>query len=101
MRIHPIAPDLPQECIAIHAQVFMGIQFHTTHDVSSYEDWIERDSQHLAYDLLVHAELAGPGVRLPPAALPALADAPRGPALGPNGARALVQLGRAAPPLSE
>src|SRR5690606_18395663 len=48
-RIHPIAPDLPQECIAITAQVFMSIQFHTTHNVASYQDWLERDSQTLAY----------------------------------------------------
>lgn len=48
-KIHPIAPDLPQECIAITAQVFMSIQFHTTHDVPSYEDWFERDSQALGY----------------------------------------------------
>jgi hypothetical protein len=48
-KIHPIAPDLPQECIAITAQVFMSIQFHTTHDVASYEDWFEQDSQTLAY----------------------------------------------------
>jgi hypothetical protein len=48
-KIHPIAPDLPQECIAITAQVFMSIQFHTTHDVPSYEDWFERNSQALAY----------------------------------------------------
>jgi hypothetical protein len=47
--IHPMAPDLPQECIAITAQVFMSIQFHTTHDVSAYEDWFERDSQRLGY----------------------------------------------------
>jgi hypothetical protein len=67
MRIHPIAPDLPQECIAIHAQVFMGIQFHTTHDVRSYEDWFERDSQDLAYDfhrrLLQHLQTQRPGNR--------------------------------------
>jgi hypothetical protein len=49
MRIHPIAPDLPQECIAIHAQAFMGIQFHTTHNVSSFQDWFERSPQDLAY----------------------------------------------------
>ena len=48
-RIHPLAPDLPQECIAITAQVFMSIQFHTTHDVGAYEDWFERDSQALAF----------------------------------------------------
>src|SRR5690606_30197089 len=41
-RIHPIAPDLPQECIAVTANVLMSIQFHTTHDVPSYEDWFER-----------------------------------------------------------
>jgi len=41
MRIHPIAPDLPQECIAINAQVFLSIQFHTTHNVPSYQDWLE------------------------------------------------------------
>jgi Sulfotransferase family len=48
-KIHPIAPDLPQECIAITAQVFMSIQFHTTHDVPSYENWLEQDSQALGY----------------------------------------------------
>ena len=50
MRIHPIAPDLPQECIAITAQVFMSIQFHTTHDVPSYQDWLEGASQRLGFD---------------------------------------------------
>ncbi|HEU4618390.1 MAG TPA: sulfotransferase [Gammaproteobacteria bacterium] len=66
-RIHPIAPDLPQECIAITAQVFMSIQFHTTHNVPSYEDWFERDSQHLAYRfhhrLLQHLQARRPGRR--------------------------------------
>ena len=50
MRIHPIAPDLPQECIAITAQVFMSIQFHTTHDVPSYQDWFEEAPQALGFD---------------------------------------------------
>jgi hypothetical protein len=50
MSIHPIAPDLPQECIAITAQVFMSIQFHTTHDVPSYQDWFEEAPQDLAFD---------------------------------------------------
>ncbi len=67
VRIHPIAPDLPQECIAIHAQVFMGIQFHTTHDVRSYEDWFERGPQDLAYEfhrrLLQHLQTQRPGDR--------------------------------------
>jgi hypothetical protein len=50
MSIHPIAADLPQECIAITAQVFMSIQFHTTHDVSSYQGWLEHAPQTLAFD---------------------------------------------------
>jgi hypothetical protein len=50
MRIHPIAPDLPQECIAITAQAFMSIQFHTTHDVPSYQNWFEQAPQALGFD---------------------------------------------------
>ena len=50
MRIHPIAADLPQECIAVTAQVFMSIQFHTTHDVPSYQDWLEDAPQRLGFD---------------------------------------------------
>ena len=67
MRIHPIAPDLPQECIAITAQIFMSIQFHTTHNVPSYEDWLERQSQDLGYDFhhrfLQHQQAKRPGNR--------------------------------------
>ncbi|HET8698392.1 MAG TPA: sulfotransferase, partial [Gammaproteobacteria bacterium] len=67
MRIHPIAAELPQECIAIQAQIFMSIQFHTTHAVPSYEDWFERDSQDLSYGfhryLLQHLQAQRPGDR--------------------------------------
>jgi hypothetical protein len=67
MRIHPIAADLPQECIAITAQVFMSIQFHTTHNVSSYQDWFENAAQDLAFDfhrrLLQHLQAKRPGNR--------------------------------------
>jgi hypothetical protein len=67
VRIHPIGADLPQECIAIHAQIFMGIQFHTTHDVRSFEDWFESGSQDLAYDfhrrILQHLQTSRPGNR--------------------------------------
>jgi hypothetical protein len=69
MRIHAIAPDLPQECIAITAQVFMSIQFHTTHDVPSYQDWFENASQRLGFDFhhrfLQHlqAKMDGPETR--------------------------------------
>jgi hypothetical protein len=67
VQIHPLAPDLPQECIAITAQVFLSIQFHTTHDVPAYETWLEHNSQRLAYEfhyrLLQHLEARGPGRR--------------------------------------
>jgi hypothetical protein len=66
-RIHPIAPDLPQECIAIGAQVFMSIQFHTTHNVPSYQNWLENDSQDLGYEfhhrLLQHLQAQREGAR--------------------------------------
>ena len=39
-QIHPIAADLPQECIAITAQVFQSMQFHTTHIVPGDQDWL-------------------------------------------------------------
>jgi hypothetical protein len=67
MRIHPIAADLPQECIAITAQVFMSIQFHTTHDVGSYQDWFEGAHQKLGFDFhhrfLQHLQAKSPGDR--------------------------------------
>lgn len=48
-RIHEIGADLPQECIAIMAQGFASIQFHTTHNVPSYQDWFEEEAQELSY----------------------------------------------------
>jgi hypothetical protein len=67
MRIHPIAADLPQECIAITAQVFMSIQFHTTHDVPSYQNWLEDAPQRLAFDFhhrfLQHQQAKSSGTR--------------------------------------
>ncbi|MEO8467085.1 MAG: sulfotransferase [Gammaproteobacteria bacterium] len=67
MRIHPIAADLPQECIAITAQTFMSIQFHTTHNVPSYQDWFEDAVQDLGLDfhrrLLQHLQAKRPGNR--------------------------------------
>jgi len=67
MSIHPIAPDLPQECIAITAQVFMSIQFHTTHAVPSYQDWFEETSQDLGFDFhhrfLQHLQAKSSGSR--------------------------------------
>jgi hypothetical protein len=67
MRIHAIGADLPQECIAITAQVFMSIQFHTTHAVPSYQDWLEQAPQTLAFDFherfLQHLQAKSSGSR--------------------------------------
>lgn len=41
--IHAIAADLPQECIAIQAQAFESIVFHTTYRVPSYQLWLEQN----------------------------------------------------------
>lgn len=66
-RIHAIDADLPQECVAITAPVFMSIQFFTTHNVPSYQDWFERDSQELTYRfhrrMLQHLQFRQPGNR--------------------------------------
>ena len=66
-RIHPIDADLPQECIAITAHVMRSIQFHTTHDVPAYQDWLEADSHADAYtfhrDFVQHLEYGAPGRR--------------------------------------
>ena len=66
-RIHPIAPDLPQECIAITAHALRSIQFHTTHNVPSYQDWFEQYGQEKAiafhHDFLQHLEYGQPGGR--------------------------------------
>ena len=48
-RIHEIGAALPQECIAIMAQGLASIQFHTTHNVPSYQDWFEQHGQELGY----------------------------------------------------
>lgn len=41
--IHAIGADLPQECIAIQAQAFESIVFHTTYRVPSYQAWLEKN----------------------------------------------------------
>ncbi len=66
-RIHPVEADLPQECIAITAHVMRSIQFHTTHDVPEYQDWLESDPQTDAYrfhrNFVQHLEYGSPGRR--------------------------------------
>ena len=66
-RIHETGADLPQECIAIMAQGFASIQFHTTHNVPSYQDWFEQEAQELGYAfhyrLLQHLQARRAGSR--------------------------------------
>lgn len=66
-RIHPLGARLPQECIAITAHAFASIQFHTTHAVASYQDWLESSDQGHAYRwhrrFLQHLQWRCPGER--------------------------------------
>ncbi|MGC1952962.1 MAG: sulfotransferase, partial [Gammaproteobacteria bacterium] len=48
--IHPVGAILPQECIAITAHAFQSILFHTTHNVASYQGWLNEQPLHGAYE---------------------------------------------------
>jgi len=39
--MHPLAPRLPQECIAIDSHTFNSYEFQTTHYVPDYQRWLE------------------------------------------------------------
>ncbi len=39
--VHPIGAELPQECIAITAQNFSSVEFHTTFNVPAYQAWLD------------------------------------------------------------
>ena len=40
--MHPLAPELPQECIAIDSHTLQSQEFQTTHNVPNYQRWYER-----------------------------------------------------------
>jgi hypothetical protein len=40
-KMHPMGARLPQECVALTAHDFASMLFHTTHDVPSYQRWLE------------------------------------------------------------
>ncbi|MDT8409305.1 MAG: sulfotransferase [Wenzhouxiangellaceae bacterium] len=46
---HPLAPGLPQECIAIDSHTLQGYEFQTTHNVPEYQRWLEQRSRHDVY----------------------------------------------------
>lgn len=66
-RIHPLGADLPEECIAITAQVFQSIEFHTIHHVPGYQDWLDARGYAGAYRyhrmFLQHLQHVGGGGR--------------------------------------
>lgn len=40
-KMHPMGPGFPQECVALMAHDAASIMHHTTHDVPSYQRWLE------------------------------------------------------------
>jgi len=40
-QMHPMGAELPQECVAITAHDFASMLFSTTHDVPSYQAWLD------------------------------------------------------------
>ncbi|MEO0972384.1 MAG: sulfotransferase [Pseudomonadota bacterium] len=47
--VHEVSATLPQECIAITAHALQSIEFHTTHRLPDYENWLEQSDQRPAY----------------------------------------------------
>jgi len=47
--IHPIAAELPQECVAIMSHCFMSEEFDTMFDLPGYESWVEEQDQSEIY----------------------------------------------------
>lgn len=48
-KIHPVEARLPQECLVVTAPSFYSFQFQTTHDVPTYQAWLERQSLEPSY----------------------------------------------------
>jgi len=47
--MHPLAPELPQECIAIDSHALQGYEFQTTHHVPGYQEWLDARERAPAY----------------------------------------------------
>lgn len=47
--IHPVAAELPQECVAIMSHCFMSEEFDTMFDLPGYESWVEEQDQRETY----------------------------------------------------
>jgi len=48
-KMHPMGAHLPQECVALLAHEFATVMHHTTHDVPSYQRWLESIDRRPAY----------------------------------------------------
>lgn len=63
--MHPLAPRLPQECIAIDSHTMQGYEFQTTHNVPEYQRWLESRDMHAVYRhhrrFLQHLQWQRPG----------------------------------------
>ena len=63
--MHPLAPRLPQECIAIDSHTLQGYEFQTTHYVPDYQRWLEARKKHDVYRhhkrFLQHLQWQRPG----------------------------------------
>jgi hypothetical protein len=47
--IHPVAAELPQECVAIMSHRFVSEEFDTMFDLPGYQSWVEEQDQHETY----------------------------------------------------
>jgi hypothetical protein len=65
--IHPMAAQLPQECVAIFAHEFKSVQFEAAFDVPSYQEWLEAQDMRPVYrfhrEFLQHLQSRCPGDR--------------------------------------
>jgi hypothetical protein len=48
-RMHPMGARLPQECVALTAHDFATMIYHTTHNVPSYQRWLEGNDLRWVY----------------------------------------------------
>jgi hypothetical protein len=49
-RIHELAARLPEECLIITSHSFMSFQFQTSHNVPTYQAWLEMQDLRPAYE---------------------------------------------------
>ena len=62
-RIHPLGARLPEECLIITSYSFLSFQFQTSHQVASYQTWLEQQDMTRSYrehrEFLQHLQWQG------------------------------------------